>query len=516
MDGLRLGIDTGRTNVDVVLMNREGRVMAAAKRPRSGSAMPQAEEGIRQVLDASGIPPGDVAYVMLATSAVADALRDGTELLPVGLIRIGSPATRAIGPLADWPKPLKKMALRAHVALSGGYEYDGRPIGELDREGIARFVRTHLGMIKSLAVVGVFSPAQPRQELEAQEIAHELAPDLSVSLSHELGAMGFFERENATVLNAAVGRVAETAIMDFSRRLGAIGLTNARLYLSQNDGTLMSVAYALRHPIRTVSSSAANAMRGAGWLTGVEDAVVVDVGGERTTIGMIRQGYPRSSHLSATIVGIPTNFPLPDLWTLPWGGGTVIGRTKGKASPPCVAEHLETESLVFGGHTLTLTDAAVSEGVASLGRLPKDFPHLRARRAYAEFRQAVEEGIDRMKNGPSATPVLLVGGGSLLIDGPLAGASEVLRPRYHDVAGAVGAATQEASGRAERIRIEGGEGGGTLDAAIAAAMADAVRAGADPATARVREIEEIPLDYLGSRAERIRVTVSGRLPGVAS
>ena len=88
----------------------------------------------------------------------------------------------------------------------------------------------------------------------------------------------------------------------------------------------------------------------------------------------------------------------------------------------------------------------------------------------------------------------------------------MIRPPHFDVANAIGAAIAQVSGRVDRIYAMGGRSRDQImQEAIAAAQADAVRAGANQNTLEIIEVEEIPLAYLPSNASRIRITVAGRL-----
>ena len=86
-------------------------------------------------------------------------------------------------------------------------------------------------------------------------------------------------------------------------------MTNAEIYLSQNDGTLMTMDYARRYPILTVACGPTNSIRGASYLSRLDNAIVIDVGGTTTDLGVIQNGFPRESGVAVTIGGVRTNFP---------------------------------------------------------------------------------------------------------------------------------------------------------------------------------------------------------------
>jgi N-methylhydantoinase A/oxoprolinase/acetone carboxylase beta subunit len=135
----------------------------------------------------------------------------------------------------------------------------------------------------------------------------------------------------------------------------------------------------------------------------------------------------------------------------------------------------------------------------------------------ALIRSACENTIDRVKTSADPMPVVLVGGGSVIIDSDLAGASDVLRPLNYDVANAIGAAIAQCSGEIERVFSLTDY---TRDEAMALArqMAhdEAVKAGADSETVEIVDVHEVPLAYLPGNATRIRVRAAGDLAMTAS
>ena len=136
--------------------------------------------------------------------------------------------------------------------------------------------------------------------------------------------MGLVERENATILNAALYRVAERFTEGFAKSLNDEGVTNADVYLSHNDGTLMTMENARKYPILTIACGPTNSIRGASYLSRLENAIVVDVGGTTTDLGVIQNGFPRESSLAVTIGGVRTNFRMPDVVSIGLGGGSIV------------------------------------------------------------------------------------------------------------------------------------------------------------------------------------------------
>jgi N-methylhydantoinase A/oxoprolinase/acetone carboxylase beta subunit len=349
-----------------------------------------------------------------------------------------------------------------------------------------------------------------------QEIGEEmLGSDFPISLSSEIGSIGLLERENATILNAAILEIASSAYSSFQHVLKEHGI-HTDLFITQNDGTLMSVDYACTYPVFTIASGPTNSLRGAAFLSGLSDAIVVDVGGTTTDVGILKNGFPRESTSVIEIGGVRTNFRMPDLIAIGLGGGSLV-KGEGDAvtvGPESVGYRITQEALVFGGNTLTATDCAVRSGLAPLGDAArvKGVDRGRAGNACTVMRGMVEEVIDRMKTTADDIPVVIVGGGSILLPEKMKGASEVIRPDHFDVANAIGAAISQISGSIDGVFDVATKGRDVVIEEVKdAARTEAVKAGADEASLEIVEIDEIPLAYLPSNAVRFRVKAVGKL-----
>ena len=158
-------------------------------------------------------------------------------------------------------------------------------------------------------------------------------------------------------------RAASVAAGGFRQALTAHGI-DAQLFFSQNDGTLMALDYAIRYPILTVASGPTNSIRGAAFLSGLEDAIVVDVGGTSTDVGILVNGFPRESSIAVDVGGVRTNFRTPDLLSIALGGGTriVTGDTL-RIGPESVGYRLTEDARIFGGEVLTLSDVIECLGI---------------------------------------------------------------------------------------------------------------------------------------------------------
>lgn len=509
---LRLGIDVGGTNTDAVVLDRDDRLVAKAKAPTSPDVTTGIEAAVDAVLAAGAVDRTRITHAMLGTTHATNAVLERKRLHRVAILRIGAPATLSIRPLLTWPADLVAAVSGGATVVRGGIELDGREIVPLDRDAIRAFLAPLRGQVDAVAITSVFAPVSNRHELAAAEIARSVMGDeVHCSLSHEIGALGILERENSTILNGALLGVARDVAGTLAGALARRGV-DARLFFAQNDGTLMALEHALRFPVLTIGSGPANSLRGAAYLTGRSDAIVIDVGGTSTDIGVLVGGFPRESSQAVEIGGIRTNFRMPDIVSIAIGGGTIV--RDGSVGPDSVAWRIRSEALAFGGTTPTLTDAALLAGRASgIGHhTPGPLHAGRLAEGLALADLAVADAIDRVKTSRADVPLIAVGGGSVILPDAIPGVSEVLRPANHDVANAIGAAIAAVSGTAEEVVSFRARGHAEAVAAIAErARAAAVAAGADPHHTVTVDVEETPLSYLMEPAARIRVKAAGPL-----
>jgi N-methylhydantoinase A/oxoprolinase/acetone carboxylase beta subunit len=516
----RLGIDVGGTNTDAVILDRADQVLAKAKVPTTPDVTGGIVAALDAVLRSSSIEVSRITHAMLGTTHATNAVLERRKLHRVAVIRIGAPATLGVRPMFEWPADLTAVVAAGATVVAGGIEFDGRDLSPFDDDAVAAFLGSVAGRCDGVAITSVFAPVSPRHELLAAEIVKRELGEVPVSLSHEIGSVGLLERENATILNAALAGVAGDVARALGQALAAHELSPVTFF-AQNDGTLMALDHALRYPVLTIGSGPANSIRGAAFLTGRSDALVADVGGTSTDVGVLVNGFPRESSQGVEIGGIRTNFRMPDLVTIALGGGTIVtdgggGERAVRLGPESVGYRLQTEALVFGGSTPTLTDSAVATGRAMLGDRSLTRPELGLLEAAARASDTeLADAIDRVKTAKGDLTLIAVGGGSILIPDELPGVSEVIRPDHFDAANAIGAAIASVSGQVDRI-FHFGPGGrkAALDEASQEARDHAVAAGADPGTVQIVELEEIPLAYLTSPAVRIRAKAAGALGGL--
>jgi len=512
---MRIGVDVGGTNTDAALMNGD-QVLASCKRPTTATVSEGIVNAIRQVLAEGSVSAADIQCVMIGTTHFTNAFVERKNLLDVGIIRVALPASRGIPPLIDWPESLLAEIGDHRYLVGGGYQYDGRLNSPLDEQAVARAATALKEKgIRAVAITAVFSPVNGDLEERAAEIVAAIMGDVSITLSHTIGRIGLLERENAAVMNASLADLSARVVSSFRTALRELEIT-APFFISQNDGTLMSADFVEKYPVLTFASGPTNSMRGAAYLSGLKDALVADIGGTTTDIGMLNNGFPRESSVAVDIGGVRTNFRMPDVMALGLGGGSIVrpSETGVVVGPRSVGFELPQKSLIFGGDTLTASDIAVAAGYADFGdpALVKHLDKTLVSAAVDRIHQIIADGVDRMKVSAEPVPLILVGGGSVLVDREIPGISEVVIPQYAGVANAIGASIAQVSGEIDRVFSYSTTGReAAIEQARSEAIEQAIRAGAKADSIEVLDIEEVPLAYVPGGAVRLRVKVAGTL-----
>lgn len=280
---LALGIDTGGTYTDAVLVEDERAVRASAKALTTRDDL---SRGIGAAIDAvlaeAGVAPGAIGLVALSTTLATNALVEG-QGGRIGFVAIGMGA-------ADLDKHGLTAAMRGDpvLLLAGGHGHDGSERAPLDLAALEAWL-SGLEGITGFAVAGQFATRNPAHEQAAGKRLERVAP---VSASHQLSArLGGPKRALTAVLNARLIGLTHGLVTRAEAVLAARGIA-APLMVVRGDGALMSAAQARARPIETILSGPAASLVGARWLTGARTAIVSDIGGTTTDVALLRDGRP--------------------------------------------------------------------------------------------------------------------------------------------------------------------------------------------------------------------------------
>ena len=512
-DGLRIGVDVGGTNTDGVIIDpsqlqSDNRgIIAWHKAPTTPEPSHGIDEAITAMFKSANIHPSSVASVTIGTTHFVNAVveRDASRLSQVAVLRLCGPFSKFAPPCVDWPVDMRDLILGHYALVKGGLEIDGSLISDITETEIEEQGRVIKEKgINAVVVNGVFSPIDTveRQEERAAEIIRRIVPGCDVVCSKEIANLGFLERENAAILNASILRFAKHTIRAFQKPVKKLGMT-CPVFITQNDGTVLSGQEAARLPIRTFSSGPANSMRGAAFLAQgqlEEAAMVVDIGGTTTDVGLLQtNGFPRQQAAYSELAGIRMNFACPDIKSIGLGGGSIVRQgSPVSVGPDSVGYNLKRDSIVFGGSTLTTTDCIVMSneklelGDRNLAASVVSSTELEM--VQSIIKDKLERVIDKMKTSPKDLPVFLVGGGAIIAPDSLAGASKVIKPRWAGVANAIGAAMARVSAVIDVVKsTESKSATEWLKEIGQDVILKTVAAGASTDSARVVEQESFPL-----------------------
>lgn len=291
---LLLGVDTGGTYTDAVLLQDEKEVVAAAKSLTTKHDLSLGIRGaISAVLEQSGVDPSEVAMASLSTTLATNALVEG-QGGRVALIYIGFKEE-------DLDTHGLRDALKGDpvLILGGGHNYAGGEAVALDKERLKAFLETHKD-VSAFAVAAQFATRNPAHELAAMELISEVT-GAPVSASHQLSSkLNGPKRAMTALLNARLIAMIERLIGSAQGALVELGI-DAPLMVVRGDGALISAAMASTRPIETILSGPAASIVGARWLTGADHALVSDIGGTTTDIAVLRDGRPAIDPMGAQV-----------------------------------------------------------------------------------------------------------------------------------------------------------------------------------------------------------------------
>jgi N-methylhydantoinase A/oxoprolinase/acetone carboxylase beta subunit len=319
---LRLGLDTGGTYTDAVLFCPARGVVASAKALTTRHDLSLGiSEAAGKVLDAAKADPRDIALVAMSTTLATNALVEG-QGGRVALIAIGF-----------HERDLKRDGLAEAlgkdplILCSGGHDAHGNA-APLDLSALETALPELAHVVSGIAVTSMFAVRNPAHEIAARDLIQSKC-DLPVTVSHELSSkLGGPRRALTTLLNARlvgmIGRLIE-ATKSFLETNGI----EAPLMLVRGDGALVSAAFAARRPIETILSGPAASLVGAGYLSGLKDAIVSDIGGTTTDVALLMDGHPRLDPDGATVGGFRTMVEAVAMRTHGLGGDSEVTLAEG-------------------------------------------------------------------------------------------------------------------------------------------------------------------------------------------
>ncbi len=384
----RLGIDTGGTYTDAVLWSETAGIVAKAKALTTRHDLAVGIAGaVDAVLRSAQVRPDAVKLVSMSTTLATNALVEG-QGGRVALVMIGFSE-------ADLARDGLRAALASDPVIfcRGGHDVHGNA-HPLDLEPLAAALPELGESVSGFAVCAYFAVRNPAHELAARDLIRA-GSGLPVTASHELSAkLGGPRRALTTLLNARLIAMIDRLIAATEGFLAERGIA-APLMVVRGDGALVSAAFARGRPIETILSGPAASLVGARHLTGLEDAVVSDIGGTTTDVAVLDHGRPRLDPQGATVGGFRTMVEAVAMRTFGLGGDSEVGLEDGGLEPRLTLgpRRLVPLALAAAGHAEAVVGSLERQGRApNPGRLDGRFA----------MRTGVPERLAAGLSGPEA------------------------------------------------------------------------------------------------------------------
>jgi N-methylhydantoinase A/oxoprolinase/acetone carboxylase beta subunit len=392
---LFLGIDTGGTYTDAVLWSEGAGVAAKAKALTTRHDLAVGISGAADaVLEKAGVDPAAVKLVSMSTTLATNALVEG-QGGRVALVMIGFGE-------GDLARDGLRAALGADPVIfcQGGHDVHGNA-HPLVLDALEAALPELGKSVSGFAVCAYFAVRNPAHEIAARDLIREKT-GLPVTASHELSAkLGGPRRALTTLLNARLISMIDRLVAATEEFLAARGIA-APLMVVRGDGALVSAGFARARPIETILSGPAASLVGARHMTGLDNAVVSDIGGTTTDVAVLDNGRPRLDPEGATVGGFRTMVEAVAMRTFGLGGDSEVALQDGGLDP----------RIVLGPRRLVpLALAGMIHGDAIAGQLERQLRAPNAGRMDGRFafRTGVPDRLAAGLSGPEAKLYDLIG-----------------------------------------------------------------------------------------------------------
>ncbi|MDE0121254.1 MAG: hydantoinase/oxoprolinase family protein [bacterium] len=374
---LRVATDIGGTFTDVVVYDPGSGRYSTAKSPS------QVDDLAGGVMDALGLvvdEPGDVESFVHGSTVGINAFlqRRGERVILLATAGASDVYHIARGNRLDmynirYRKPVPLLPRRDIIPIGGRLDYRGNELTPLDHDDLRRAAdRIRSEGVRSVAIGFLFSYMNPDHELAAAAALRELAPGVSVSLSHQVATeWREYERTASAVMDAYIAPPVSRYMADLSTRLADQGMP-APLRVMQSNGGIISAQAASERPLQTLLSGPVGGAAGGVALAevlGRPNLICVDLGGTSFDVSLITEGQADSSP-SAHLEGLPVLMPVVDIHTIGAGGGSLAYLEAGglRVGPESAGAYPGPACYGRGGTQPTVTDANLF-----LGRIDPDY-----------------------------------------------------------------------------------------------------------------------------------------------
>lgn len=333
---LRLGIDTGGTFTDAVLLDTSQGILATSKALTTyNNLFTGINHAVCKLLDKHPGHAQAISLVGLSTTLATNAMVENHGRNAC-LVHIGQPDH-----VVNHPALKQAIGEDCVIRVNGGHRASGEAIEEFGSEALKTAIANLTSPVAGYAVSGYFSVRNPGHELAARRIITEMT-GLPVTCSHELTSKLDAPRRALTCLfNARLIPLLTSLITSIEQLLDEHAI-NAPVMVVQGDGSLVHATQALHKPVETILSGPAASLHGARYLTNIENAIVSDIGGTTTDVAMLEDGAPGIDLDGAHVGGWQTMVEAVSVNTSGLGGDSEVllklgipGLSSERAIPVC-------------------------------------------------------------------------------------------------------------------------------------------------------------------------------------
>ena len=378
----RVGVDVGGTFTDFVLANERSGSIVRFKEP----SVPEdpslsVERGLPQLLGLAGVGASDVNLIVHGTTIGLNAViqRRGAKLGLVvnrgnrGVLEIA----RAQMPSAfDFVAPREEALVPRDLVLetSARIAHDGAvlaPASEAELDELAS--RFRAAGVEAVTVMLMHSFAHPEMEREVAAGLRVRLPGVSVAASSDIWPeKREYERAMVALLNSYTQPLMETYFDRLKQRVAGLGI-GAPIYITANNGGILSLETARARPIDTILSGPASGVVAAANVaasTGIDQLITVDVGGTSADMALVHAARPANT-TRAQIGDFPLVVPVIGVTAIGAGGGSVVWVDRHgllKVGPRSAGAYPGPICYGRGGTEPTITDCYLVMGLLDAGR----------------------------------------------------------------------------------------------------------------------------------------------------
>ena len=413
-----IGVDTGGTFTDVVVLGDSGEVWTAKASTTPDDFSRGVMDAVKEAAVAVGVQTGELlgqTKLFKHGSTVATNALITHNGCKVGLITTKgfedtTEIMRAIGRvdgLSDdeikhvtWiTKPEPFVPRERVIGVAERIDYQGNEIVPLNWDDVMEAIRRLMqeDKVDAIAVSLMHAWANPKHEAEIRALTAEADPHRKVywSFGSSLSQVaGEYARTNTAILNSYLGPTVEGYLKGLENKLQKGGL-KAPLLIMQGNGGVAHCEHV--SAIANLQSGPAGGMIASAYIAGLlkhDNVITTDMGGTSFDVGLITEGYWRYAQ-EPIVERFRMQQPIIDIESIGAGGGTIarvepetgrllVGPRSAGASPGPVCYDA-------GGEQVTVTDCDLALGVID----PAYFLGGRKKLNNAKALHAIEEKIAR-------------------------------------------------------------------------------------------------------------------------